>query len=84
MKWWLVAVAAVLGGVITWRLTVRRATRSPSESSPESSAQDEAAGFGGTPTPVSETLGAAEAWDRDAEDEDALLPREPDEPDERA
>ncbi|MBW8730975.1 MAG: hypothetical protein JF622_08305 [Terrabacter sp.] len=41
--------------------------------------QDEAAadegGFGGPHTPLSESPGAAESWDRDAEDEDALLPR---------
>jgi hypothetical protein len=35
---------------------------------------DEASRFGGAHTPASETPGAAEAWDRDAEDEDALLP----------
>ncbi|WP_028785660.1 hypothetical protein [Terracoccus sp. 273MFTsu3.1] len=33
------------------------------------------AGFGGAHTPISESPGAAEAWDRNAEDEDALLPR---------
>ena len=32
-------------------------------------------GFGGPHTPLSESPGAAESWDRDAEDEDALLPR---------
>ena len=35
----------------------------------------DAAGFGGPHTPLSESRGAAESWDRDAEDEDALLSR---------
>ena len=46
--------------------------------------QDEAAvdegGFGGPHTPLSESPGAAESWDRDAEDEDALMPRSSVEP----
>ena len=33
-------------------------------------------GFGGTPTEPSTSVGAAEAWDSDAEDEDALLPHD--------
>ena len=37
-------------------------------------------GFGGPHTPLSESPGAAESWDRDAEDEDALLPRSSVEP----
>ena len=39
---------------------------------------DEASRFGGAHTPASEAPGPAEAWDRDAEDEDALLPELPD------
>lgn len=35
----------------------------------------DAAGFGGPHTPLSESRGAAESWDRNAEDEDALLSR---------
>ena len=35
----------------------------------------DAGGFGGPHTPLSESPGAAESWDRDAEDEDALLSR---------
>lgn len=38
-------------------------------------AQDDASGFGGPRTPTSDSPGAAEGWDRDAEDEDALLSR---------
>ena len=36
-------------------------------------ADDGASSFGGAHTPTSEAVGAAEAWDRDAEDEDALM-----------
>jgi hypothetical protein len=39
---------------------------------------DEASRFSGAHTPASEAPGPAEAWDRDAEDEDALLPELPD------
>ena len=35
----------------------------------------DAGGFGGPRTPLSEAPGAAESWDRNAEDEDALLSR---------
>ena len=35
--------------------------------------EDHASAFGGARTATSEASGAAEAWDRDAEDEDALL-----------
>ncbi|KRF44573.1 hypothetical protein ASH01_11290 [Terrabacter sp. Soil811] len=35
----------------------------------------DAAGFGGPHTPLSESRSAAESWDRNAEDEDALLSR---------
>ncbi|GAA2742361.1 hypothetical protein GCM10009868_12020 [Terrabacter aerolatus] len=40
-------------------------------------AGDDASGFGGVHTPASESTGAAEGWDRDAEDEDTLLSHAP-------
>lgn len=48
-----------------------------SEGEGEDDDGDEASRFGGAHTPASEAPGAAEAWDRDAEDEDALLPELP-------
>jgi hypothetical protein len=41
-------------------------------------------GFGGAHTPLSEPRGAAESWDRDAQDEDALLTEDSTERDEAA
>ncbi|KRB44087.1 hypothetical protein [Terrabacter sp. Root181] len=41
-------------------------------------------GFGGAHTPLSEPRGAAESWDRDAQDEDALLTEASTEPDDSA
>ncbi|GAB3884836.1 hypothetical protein [Terrabacter terrigena] len=38
---------------------------------------DDASAFGGAPTEFSSQLGSAESWHRDAQDEDALLAREP-------
>ena len=83
MKWLLMVVAFVLGAAITWLLTVKRVTRVvPTEdqapggagaSADAEDAEDEASRFGGAHTPTSDTPGAAEAWDRDAEDEDALM-----------
>ena len=133
MKWLLLVLAFVLGAVVTWFLTVRRASRTlpvegpvgtdadggpdadvappvvssgapvvgavgpvgaaelaavvgdgmlsaepdaPSEEVPgDAGPEEEATRFGGAHTAVSEAPGAAEAWDRDAQDEDALMPR---------
>lgn len=86
MKWLLLALAVALGAAITWFLTVKRASRTagaedqavvgPSgEARGDADLEDDATGFGGAHTPVSESPGPAEAWDRDAQDEDALLSR---------
>jgi hypothetical protein len=66
MRWLLLVV--VLGAAITWFRSTRRArgTTQP---------DDATAGFGGPRTPLSESPGPAESWDRDAQDEDALMPR---------
>jgi hypothetical protein len=91
MKWPLVGVAFILGVAITWFVTVKRVTLVvPAEgqvsggagaAEDDGEAEDDASGFGGAHTPVSDTPGAAEAWDRDAEDEDALLSGRTDEVD---
>jgi hypothetical protein len=87
VRWLLLVLAFVLGAVVTWFLTVKRASRTlpvpaeadrlseevPGDAGPE----EEATRFGGTHTAVSDEPGAAEAWDRDAQDEDALMPRTP-------
>jgi hypothetical protein len=83
MKWPLVGVAFVLGAAVTWFVTVKRVTLVvPAEgqvtggagaSEDDGEGEDDASGFGGAHTPVSDTPGAAEAWDRAAEDEDALM-----------
>ncbi|KRF39484.1 hypothetical protein [Terrabacter sp. Soil810] len=132
MKWLLLVLAFVLGAVVTWFLTVRRASRTPPVEGPvgtdadggaaadvapvvapgapvvgavgvvgaadlaavvgdgllpaeadapseevpgDAGPEEEATRFGGAHTAVSEEPGAAEAWDRDAQDEDALMPR---------
>ena len=78
MRWVLVAAAAVLGAAVTLFLTARRDADRPEDSvdGSEQAGEGDASGFGGTPTPPSEVTGPAEAWMRDAEDEDALLPRD--------
>jgi hypothetical protein len=83
MKWLLVVVAFILGAAITSFLTVKRGTRVVSAGGQvnvgdDSSADvedvaDDASAFGGAHTSTSEVAGAAEAWDREAEDEDALM-----------
>jgi hypothetical protein len=79
MKWGLALVALLLGVVVTMFLTARRADRRGVDEEDVAEADDGSA-FGGARTEFSVLTGPAESWDRDAQDEDALLSREDEAP----